>query len=245
MRKVLIIGGASAIAQATARLFAGAGDRIWLTGRDEDKLAAIVVDLEVRGAPFAGYTVLDSNAWERHGAAVREAIDRLGGLDVVLVAHGTLPDQQELEWSVERVREEFETNGLSVISFLTAVAPHFEKQGHGVIAAISSVAGERGRRSNFVYGSAKAAVTSYMSGLRSRLYGSGVRVVTIKPGFVDTPMTASFRKGILWASPESVGRGIYRAIRRGRPIAYLPWFWGPIMFIIRMIPESIFRRLPL
>ena len=110
---------------------------------------------------------------------------------------------------------------------------------------ISSVAGDRGRQSNYVYGSAKALVSAFMSGLRQRLHRSGVAVITIKPGFVDTPMTAAFQKGALWAKPDQIARGIVKALDRGRDVVYLPAFWRPIMLIVRSVPETIFKRLAL
>ena len=136
-------------------------------------------------------------------------------------------------------------NLLSALSLLTHIANRFEREGRGTIVVISSVAGDRGRQSNYVYGTAKGALTIFLQGLRHRLHKAGVRVVTIKPGFVDTPMTAGFRKGLLWASPDAVARGIVRALDgRGGEI-YLPWFWRYIMWIIKAIPGPIFNRLPL
>jgi short-subunit dehydrogenase len=131
------------------------------------------------------------------------------------------------------------------MALCTLLANQFEDQGHGVIAVISSVAGDRGRQSNYVYGAAKAAVTAFTSGLRQRLYPKGVRVVTIKPGFVSTPMTAAFKKGALWATPDKVAADIVRAMAGGTAVIYTPWFWRPIMWIIRCVPETIFRRLKL
>jgi decaprenylphospho-beta-D-erythro-pentofuranosid-2-ulose 2-reductase len=163
----------------------------------------------------------------------------------VLIAHGTLPDQQACEASYDVTRREMEVNALSVISMLTYLANHFEKQGHGSLAIISSVAGDRGRQSNYVYGSAKAAVTVFLGGLRNRLHGAGVHVLTIKPGFVDTPMTSEFPKGPLWASPEKVAKGIHKAILKRRDVVYLPGFWRMVMRIIREIPEPVFKRLKL
>jgi len=127
----------------------------------------------------------------------------------------------------------------------TQLANQFEAQRHGVIAVVSSVAGDRGRRSNYVYGAAKAAVSAFTSGLRQRLYSKGVSVVTIKPGFVNTPMTAAFNKGALWAAPETVASAIVRAMDRGASIIYTPWFWRPIMWLVKAVPETIFRRLKL
>jgi short-subunit dehydrogenase len=125
---------------------------------------------------------------------------------------------------------------------MTVAANRFEAQRHGTLAVISSVAGDRGRQSNYLYGSAKAAVTAFASGLRQRLTKVGVNVLTIKPGFVDTPMTRDFKKGALWATPEGIARGIVRATDRGRSVVYLPWFWLPIMLIIRHVPEFVFKR---
>ncbi|HLW74578.1 MAG TPA: SDR family NAD(P)-dependent oxidoreductase, partial [Gammaproteobacteria bacterium] len=156
-----------------------------------------------------------------------------------------LPDQAACEASVALTLREFGTNGLSAIAFLTLLAQRMQPEGRGVIAAISSVAGDRGRQSNYIYGSAKAALSAYLSGLRQRLAKSGVAVVTIKPGFVDTPMTRDFKKGTLWASPQSVARGIVRAIDRRRSVVYLPWFWWGIMLVIKHIPEGIFKRIKL
>jgi short-subunit dehydrogenase len=159
-----------------------------------------------------------------------------------LIAHGTLSNQQLCEQSVEKTLEEFQTNCLSFISLLTILANYFEQQKRGVIAVISSVAGDRGRKSNYVYGAAKAAVTAFLSGLRSRLAASNVTVITIKPGTVDTPMTAHLRKGLLFASPQKVGAGIYAAMKQKKEVVYLPGYWRLIMFVVRSIPERFFKR---
>ena len=239
MQRILIVG------EATARLFAARGDALMLAGRSGPRLQAIAEDLVVRGAKQADTFIFDARAYERIPALLQAATERLGGLDAALIAHGTLSDQIACQRSVERLREEFDVNALSVMALCTDLASQLESQGRGVIAVISSVAGDRGRRSNYVYGSAKAAVTAFTSGLRQRLYSKGVRVVTIKPGFVDTPMTAAFKKGALWATPASVAAAIVRAMDGGKSVIYTPWFWRPIMWIIRSVPESLFRRLRL
>jgi short-subunit dehydrogenase len=169
----------------------------------------------------------------------------LGGIDIVLIAHGSLPDQKACEQDTQKTLEAINTNAISTISLLTYLANHFERQGRGTIAVISSVAGDRGRQSNYVYGTAKAAVTVFLQGLRNRLYKSGVQVLTIKPGFVDTPMTAAFKKGLLWASPEEIAKAIYIAIATTKDIIYAPWYWRWILLIIRHIPEILFKRLSL
>jgi hypothetical protein len=189
---------------------------------------------------------MDANDFAGHEAMLNLAESALGGLDVVLIAHGTLGDQKACEASVDTTLRELNTNGVSVVALLTRVANRFEQRRAGTIVVISSVAGDRGRQSNYVYGSAKALVTAFTSGLRQRLYPLGISVVTIKPGFVDTPMTAAFPKGALWAKPQQIATGIVSAVDRGSAtVLYLPWFWRWIMLIIRSVPETVFRRLKL
>lgn len=245
MRKVLIVGATSAIAEAVARLLAAQGDLLYLVGRRAEALEAIAADLRVRGAARVQTEAMDANAIERHAALLDNADVALGGLDTVLIAHGTLSDQAACQQSVALTFQELHTNALSVIALLTLIANHFEAQRVGMIAVISSVAGDRGRQSNYVYGTAKAAVSTFLSGLRQRLYKSGVQVVTIKPGFVDTPMTRDFSKGLLWAKPERVARDIVRAMENGKDVVYTPGFWWAIMQLIKSIPEFVFRRLSL
>jgi len=245
MRRILILGATSAIAEATAREFAKRGDALFLVGRSLERLQAIADDLNVRGAPIALAHQLDLRDVSAHEGMLDYASELLGGLDTALIAYGTLSDQSACESSVDAMLGELQTNSNSVMALCTQLANRFEAQHRGVIAVISSVAGDRGRRSNYVYGAAKAAVTAFTSGLRQRLYKRGVFVVTIKPGFVDTPMTAAFRKNILWASAQSVGKDVARAIIRGTPVVYTPGFWRLIMWIIRSIPEAVFRRLSL
>ena len=245
MRKILIIGATSAIAEAAARILAARGDALYLVARNQARLAAIAADLSVRGCPRVSSEVLDANDVAGHEAMLARAEAFLGGYDTVLVAHGTLSDQKACEVSVELTLQEINTNGLSVIALLTRVANRLAQQRAGTIAVISSVAGDRGRGSNYVYGSAKALVTAFLSGLRQRLAKVGVSVVTIKPGFVDTPMTAAFPKGPLWARPAAVAQGIVKAIDRRSNTVYLPGFWWPIMLIIKAIPERVFLRLSL
>ncbi len=245
MRKTLIIGATSAIAQATARLFAEAGDALYLVARNEDKLQAMANDLKARGARLVHIGILDVVDYDRHEPVINTAINALDGLDLVLVAHGTLPDQNACEQSFALTRKEWEINALSTISLLTLLANYFEEKQRGTIAVISSVAGDRGRQSNYVYGAAKGAVTIFLQGLRNRLHKSGVSVITIKPGFVDTPMTAEFRKGFLWVKPGKVAQNIYDAIVKKKDEIYAPWFWQIIMRVIKLIPEYLFKRLKL
>lgn len=245
MQKILIIGATSAIAEATARLFAARGDRLYLLARNRERLETMAKDLKIRGAESVAFDVLDVNDFDRHPALLDAVSTTMDGIDVVLIAHGTLPDQKACEGDFRRTLEELNTNAVGTLSLLTHLANRFEQQRHGVIAAISSVAGDRGRQSNYVYGTAKAAVTVFLQGLRNRLHKSGVRVLTIKPGFVDTPMTADFSKGFLWAQPERIAKDILKAISASKDVIYTPWFWRLVMALIRSIPESIFKRLSL
>jgi decaprenylphospho-beta-D-erythro-pentofuranosid-2-ulose 2-reductase len=246
MRKILIIGATSAIAEACARLFAARGDALFLVARDAAHLQTIAADLGVRGAVRAAHATLDVTDFSAHQSIVDQAERELGGIDTVLIAHGTLSDQSQCQTSVDALRREFDINALSTMSLLTTLANTFEARKRGTLAVISSVAGDRGRQSNYVYGCAKAAMSAFLSGLRQRLAKVDVDVLTIKPGFVDTPMTAAIaNKGALWAKPDQIAAGIVRAIDRRRSVVYLPWFWAPIMLVIRHIPESIFKRLKL
>ncbi len=245
MQKILIIGATSAIAEATARLWAARGDSLFLVGRKADRLEAIADDLRVRGAPLVECLAMDACDTEKHEVMLDAVLAALGGLDVALIAHGSLPDQKACEASVEITLREIDTNGLSVIALATRLANVFEAQGRGSLAVIGSVAGDRGRQSNYVYGAAKGMVSLFLQGLRNRLSKKGVQVLTIKPGFVDTPMTADFPKGALWAKPDAIARGIVRAIERKRDEVYLPGFWRLIMAVIRHIPERVFKNLSL
>jgi short-subunit dehydrogenase len=248
MARIAIFGATSAIAEAAAREWSARGDSLFLIGRNPDKLQAIADDLHVRKGP--GQTVAAANAdlnqRERHPELLAAARAALGGLDTVLIAHGSLPDQKACEASVEATLHEIETNALSAISLLTLIANDFERAGKGRIVVIGSVAGDRGRQSNYVYGSAKGMVALYCQGLRNRLAKAGVSVTLIKPGFVDTPMTAHIaRKGALWAEPRTIGRIIVRAAERGADEVYAPGFWRLIMAVIKAIPERFFKRLTL
>ena len=241
--RILIVGAASAIAQEAAKWFAKDGVEFFLVARSAEKLEDIGNDLKVRGAKRIETFVLDVNDLDRHQEMVETAISTLDGLDMVLISHGTLGDQQKCEKSVTETLKEFATNCTSVISLLTILANYFEQQRRGCIAVVSSVAGDRGRQSNYVYGASKGAVSIFLQGLRNRLDKSGVAVVTIKPGIVDTPMTAALKKGLLFANVRGVGQGVYQAMKKRKEVVYLPWYWRPVMFMLRRIPEPVFKKL--
>ena len=241
--RVLIFGATSAIAQATARRLAQPNVRFHLVARDAAKLEAVRADLATRGCAAVSVAVADLDDLERHASLIDAAHHALGGIDAAIVAQGTLSDQAACEADFARTAAEMRTNFIAPASLLAELANRFAARGSGTLVGISSVAGDRARRSNYVYGTAKGALSLFLAGLRARLRDRGVRVITVKPGFVDTPMTARFRKGILWASPDRIARGIVRAMESGGGEVYLPWFWRPIMFVIRHLPEAIFVRL--
>lgn len=243
--RVLIVGATSAIAGETAKAYARNGGRLFLTGRNAARLAAVRDDLLVRGAAQVETAEMDVARIPSHCQVIDSAIAALGGLDVALIAHGTLPDQALCQENVSETLDAIQVNFTATVALLTLLANYFEAQHSGCIAVITSVAGDRGRQSNYVYGAAKGGVDRFLQGLRNRLFRSGVAVVTIKPGFVDTPMTAGMKKGLLFASARRVGLGVHRAIERRRSVVYLPWFWRPIMAVIRCLPEDIFKRLQL
>ena len=245
MKRVLIIGATSAIAEHCARIWASKGDAMHLVARNEQHVQAIASDLTVRGASEVTTYCLDLNNVDRHEELLSAATDALGSVDIVLIAHGTLSNQKTCELSVEETLKEIQTNAISTISLLTLIANKFEAKKSGTICAISSVAGDRGRASNYVYGSAKAMVTAFTSGLRQRLYKSNVSVVTVKPGFVDTPMTICFKKGLLWAKPNVVAATIVKAIDKKKTEVYVPAFWWLIMHLILSIPTFIFQKMRL
>ena len=243
MKNILIIGATSAIATACARQWTDEKATFFLVGRDQTRLQSVADDLKVRGAGAVHIHTLDMNDFAKHPAMLDYAFSTLSTIDVALIAHGTLPNQQDCEQDANLAVQEFNTNGLNVIAILTLLANKMQTQGNGTIAVISSVAGDRGRPSNYLYGSSKAAVTTFCEGLRARLYKAGVHVLTIKPGFVDTPMTQGLAlPKMLVVPPDKVAKDIINAVHKKKSTLYTPWFWTWIMLIIRNIPNFIFKR---
>ena len=245
MKKILILGATSAIAEHCARIWANRGYALYLVARNEERLTTIAADLKIRGATQININCTDLNDIYNHANVLDIAEKKMSGIDVVLIAYGTLSHQKVCEKSVDDTLKEIKTNALSVISFLTLIANHFEANRAGTIAVISSVAGERGRASNYVYGSAKAMITAFTSGLRQRLHRSNVTVVTIKPGFVDTPMTATFKKGFFWAKPDDVAKKIVSGIDSRKDIVFSSIIWRLIMILVKIIPDKFFKKINL
>lgn len=246
MQKVLIIAATSAIAEATARQYAERGAALYLTARDQEQLARIKLDLATRGAAQVETAVLDVTDYHRYQQVFDQAWDTMESFDAVLLAHGVGTNERRAREENNYLRQQLEVNGVAMISLMNELGNRLAEQGTGTLAVISSVAGDRGRASNSTYGSAKAATSTYAEGLRQRLHPQGIKVLTIKPGWVDTPMTAHVDKNALFASPERVARGIVRAIDRGtsRDI-YLPWFWRPILTLLRLTPSALWEKLKL
>ncbi len=245
MKKILIIGGASAIAKETATHFAREGAEIYLVDLTKERAEAASLDINVRAEAKIIPAELNVLDFDRHEQVFAAAAAALKGLDLVFIAHGTLPDPEKTHDDPAAIRREFEINALSVMSLATIAAKYFEEKKSGTIAVISSVAGDRGRKSNYVYGAAKGAVTTFLQGLRNRLSSSGVNVLTIKPGQVATPMTAHMPESPLLADPKDIGKLIYKAIVAEKDIVYVPGYWGLVMTVIKAIPEAIFKKLDL
>lgn len=242
MKRILIVGATSGIATACARIWAARGDALILVARNAEKLAQTAADLRARGAASIETHTMDATDLSSHA----RMLDAAGKVDVALVSYGTLPDQALCERDPAAAASAIMTNATSVIALSTAIAERMQRQGSGTLAIISSVAGDRGRASNYVYGAAKAAVTAFADGARARLFKSGVHVMTIKPGFVDTAMTKDLPlPRALTATPEQAARRIVSGIDRRASVLYVPFFWRPIMFVIRHLPEPIFKRLKL
>ena len=238
--KALVLGATSAIAEATARLWAARGAELFLVARNQARLSAVAEDLRVRGGKVRTLAQ-DLNDASLHAALVEDASAALGRIDVVLLAQGVLGSPEVRDRDPAAAEMVLRTNLVAPVQLLILLAERMPAG--GCIAAISSIAGERGRAKVGAYGAAKAGLESFLSSLRQRLLVRGVRVVTLKPGFVDTPMTADLPKNPLFASPAQVAHGIVRAIDRGTDVAYLPWWWGLVMRIVRALPERIFKRL--
>ncbi|CAG9239175.1 oxidoreductase, short-chain dehydrogenase/reductase family [Burkholderia gladioli] len=246
MKTILIVGATSAIATECARRWAGEGAALCLAGRRADRLGQIADDLRLRGAARVATLEFDANALDTHEAMLAAAERALGPIELALVAHGSLPEQAACERDAALAVREFSTNGLSTIALLTPLANRMAARGAGTIAVIASVAADRGRPSNYLYGAAKAAVVAFCEGLRARLAKSGVHVLVIKPGFVATPMTAHLQlPGPLVARPERVAADIVRAVARRRDAIYTPWFWAGVMCAIRWMPGFLFKRVSL
>ena len=243
---MLVLGATSGIARAVADEMAGKGYDLLLAGRNTEELGALAADLRLRRGVRAQGLSFDALALETHAAFVEECVRASGGsLAGAILCFGALGDQSAAEKDPLETKRILDTNLTGAASILGVLANFFETKRAGFLCALSSVAGERGRQSNYVYGAAKAGLTVFLGGLRNRLFPTGVRVITIKAGFVDTAMTYGRPGMFLVASPQGAARRIVKAVLRGQDECYVPSFWRPVMLLIRSIPERAFKRMRL
>ena len=244
VRAVVILGATSSVGRALADVLAARGWRLVLTGRRREEVAAVAADLRIRHGIEAAAHVLDALAYDRHPAAVDACLADAGdGLAGVVVCVGYLGDHAAATGTWDEARRILDTNFTAVVSLLNAAAHRLEARGGGFLCALSSVAGDRGRQGNYLYGAAKGGLNVYLQGLRHRLGRAGVRVITVKLGPVDTRMSYGRPEAVMAARPEAVARAIARAIETGKQTVYVPARWRWIMLAIRSIPEPIFQRL--
>ena len=244
-KRIVIIGANSAMAEHCARLWVqGQSVDLILVGRDAGRVERVAADLKVR-SPQSEIRIVQLDFLD--ATAISRTVDSIaaqGDVDIVLIAHGSLPEQSDCQDDLEDCRNALEVNGVSPVLFAEAFAKHMSKANSGTIALIGSVAGDRGRKSNYVYGAAKGMVSRYAQGLQHRFAGTGLKVVLIKPGPTDTPMTAHLKgQGANMASVEEVAKRIVDAVDCGETLVYVPSKWSFIMMIIRHLPKFIFNKL--
>jgi decaprenylphospho-beta-D-erythro-pentofuranosid-2-ulose 2-reductase len=241
-KKILVLGATSGIAEATCRVWAATGASLFLVARNAEKLAAVAADLKSRGAHFVDTAVADLDDTSKHAELLAHAVNSLTGLDVAYLAHGVLGDQTKAEADFGVAEQIFHTNLTAPVSLLTWLANYCVQRHSGVLAVISSVAGDRGRKSNYVYGSSKAGLSAFLGGLRNRVDREGVTVLTIKPGPVKTAMTAGMKGSEKFADVNAVAKSIVGAIDAKKDTLYVPGKWALIMFVLTHIPETIFKK---
>ena len=244
-QKILVLGATSGIAEATCRIWAAQGASLFLVARNPAKLAAVAADLKTRGASYIDTAVADLDDTDKHAELLAHAVNSLTGMDIAYLAHGILGDQTEAEQDFNTAAQIIHTNFMAPVSLLSWLANFCVQRHSGTLAVISSVAGDRGRKSNYLYGSSKAGLSAFLGGLRNRVDREGVTVLTIKPGPTKTAMTAGMPKSEKFADADSVAESIVTAIDKRKNVLYVPFQWQPIMFIIHNIPERIFKKLNL
>src|SRR5271170_6208047 len=240
-RKILVLGATSGIAEATCRIWAAQRASLFLVARNAEKLAAVAADLKVRGASYVDTAVADLDDTDTHPALLAHAVNSLTGMDIAYLAHGILGDQNEAEQDFNTAAQIIHTNFMAPVSLLTWLSNYCVQRHTGTLAVISSVAGDRGRKSNYLYGSSKAGLTAFLAGLRNRVDREGVTVLTIKPGPVKTAMTAGMKGAEKFADVNKVAKTIVEAIDKRVDNLYVPFQWQPIMFVIRNIPDRVFK----
>jgi short-subunit dehydrogenase len=240
-----VLGATSGIAEATCRIWASQGASLFLVGRNAEKLATVAADLRTRGASYVDTAVADLDDTDKHPALLAHAINSLTGMDIAYLAHGVLGNQPNAEQDFNTAAHILHTNFMAPVSLLTWLANFCVQRRAGTLAVISSVAGDRGRKSNYVYGASKAGLSAFLGGLRNRVDREGVTVLTIKPGPVKTAMTSGMKGSEKFADVDKVAQSIVSAIDNRKDNVYVPFQWQPIMFVIRNIPERVFKKLNL
>lgn len=240
---VLILGATSDIAQAIAYAYAPVAKKLILAARKTEAIEPLAADLKIRHNIEVETKAFDALAFETHQAFANSLPDTL---DTAVCVFGYLGEQREAEHDLDEALRIVQTNYTGAVSILSLIANQFEQRKSGTIIGISSVAGERGRQSNYLYGSSKAGFSMFLDGLRNRLYPAGVHVVTVKPGFVDTKMTAGMPlPKPLTAKPQQVAQAVFKAHQKKKNTVYVLWMWRYVMLIIRNVPEFIFKRMKL
>jgi len=244
-KRILVLGATSGIAEACIRIWAERGENLYLVARNADKLAAVAADARTRGANYVDFAVADLDNTTSHPELLAHAINSLAGLDVAYFALGVLGEQPRAERSFDEAAKILHTNFVAPVSLLTWLANYCAQRHSGTLAVLSSVAGDRGRKSNYVYGSSKAGLSAFLAGLRNRVDREGVTVITIKPGPVKTAMTQSMKGSEKFADVEKVAATIVKAIDKKQDVVYVPGIWRIIMGVIKVIPERTFKKLNL
>lgn len=246
MKNIVIFGANSKIAKECIKLW-NEKSNFYLVVRKKNQLDELLKKLSNKNEGFIKVIEADLNNIKLHNKIWNEIINdvEFKKIDLLFFAQGRLENQFNIQNNYELIKQNIKINVLSIISLITLATKVFERQKFGTIAVISSVAGDRGRASNYIYGSNKAFITSFLSGLRQRLSKFNVNVLTIKPGIINTPMTRDLKKGFLTASPQYAAKIIVKSIEKKKNIIYVPFFWYFIMLIIRLIPERYFKKLTL
>jgi len=244
-KRILVLGATSGIAEACIRIWAERGENLYLVARNADKLAAVAADARTRGANYVDFAVADLDNTTSHPELLAHAINSLAGLDIAYFALGVLGEQPRAERGFDEAAKILHTNFVAPVSLLTWLANYCAQRHSGTLAVLSSVAGDRGRKSNYVYGSSKAGLSAFLAGLRNRVDREGVTVMTIKPGPVKTAMTQSMKGSEKFADVEKVAATIVKAIDKKQDVVYVPGIWRIIMGVIKVIPERTFKKLNL
>jgi short-subunit dehydrogenase len=242
-KNIVVFGATSAIVHAVLKLYAQQKCNFYLIARNLDKLAVVTQDLTARGGSIMANEAYDFNDYDQLNASLTNANTILTSIDMVLVGHGELPEQQQLEIDSTELVTSINTNYTSVAVIALTAARLLAQQDSGTLAIISSVAGDRGRKSNYIYGSTKSGINILIEGLQGRFSGSRVNVVNIKPGMIDTPMTSSMEKGGIWTTPEKIAGKIVTGISKEKDCIYVPGVWRLIMLIIKILPARILQKL--